>query len=146
MKCTYLMDIDGIKNELERLWNEYQEILNKPSWEKLNEARSILYLVGNVYCENIAPEAIERRLHLLEKTMTLDKFLLLVDTRSAKLIKLRKDPIFKNLEKFYLLVKNFKNKFVGGNYYLDEERFIELYNKYNPENNLKINYRGEFGE
>jgi len=126
------------------LWKRYQEICDKPSWEALNEARAILYFVGKIYCEKIAPEAIERRLHLLEKPLKLVDFFILVDSESKELDWRRKDALFLVLEKYYNEVKKFKNKFVGGKYYLDEERFVNLYNKYNPNKKLKIRERGNF--
>lgn len=138
------MDVSKINADLKRLWKKYQSILKKPNWNDLNEARAILYLIGQIYCERIAPEAIERRLHLLKKPLKIDTFLFIVDSKSKKLANLRKDPLFNKLEKFYVLVKNFKNKFVGGKYYLDEEKFIKLYNKYNPDSKFKIDYRGKF--
>ena len=125
LKYTYLMDVEKVDEELEKLWVRYQEILAKPNWESLNEARAILYSVGNIYCEKIAPEAIERRLHLLKKPISLVEFLSKVDGRSKGLSALRKDSSFLQLEKFYLAVKKFKNKDIGGKYYIDEERFFK---------------------
>jgi hypothetical protein len=144
LKNTYLMDVSAVDDDLKRLWSRYQEILKKPNWKDLNEARAILYLVGNVYCEKIAPEAIEKRLHLLKKPISLVDFFSIVDGKSKKLDKLRKDKLFLKLENFYILVKNFKNEFGGGKYYLDEEKFIKLYNKFNPEKGMRIGYRGKF--
>jgi len=138
------MDVNKINADLKRFWRRYQTILKKPNWNDLNEARAILYLIGQVYCEKIAPEAIERRLHLLKKPLKIDTFLLLVDSKSKKLKALKKDLLFAKLEKFYILVKNFKNKFAGGRYYMDEEKFIKLYNKFNPDKNLKVGYKGKF--
>lgn len=67
MKYTYMIEPEKVEEELGRLWERYQSIIHKdaPSWEELNEARSMLYLTGHVYCEKIAVEAIERRLHRL---------------------------------------------------------------------------------
>jgi hypothetical protein len=144
LKNTYLLDIEKIEKRLDFLWGRYQKILKKPNWRDLNEARAILYLVGQIYCEKIAPEAIEKRLHLLAKPMTLVKFLSLVDSKTEEIKELRKDPLFSDLEKFYKLIKKFKNKFNGGKYYLDEEKFIESYNKYNPSKELKIGYKGRY--
>ncbi len=144
LKCTYLLNTNVIERELQKLWVRYQEILAHPNWDELNEARAILYSIGHLYCEIIAPEAIERRLHLLRKPMELFDFLIAVDSHSKELIKLRKDPLFATLEKFYVLVKKFKNKYKGGKLYLDEEKFIELYNAHNPEKELKIKERGRF--
>ncbi|MFA6184085.1 MAG: hypothetical protein WC682_03205 [Parcubacteria group bacterium] len=146
LKNTYLLDVEKIKERLNKLWDRYQKILKKPTWKNLNEARAILYLTGQIYCEKIAPEAIERRLHLLKCPMSLLEFLSLVDSGSKeKLKKSRKDGLFVELEKYYKLIKNFKNKFNGGKYYLDEERFIDLYNRYNPDKTIKIKYRGRYG-
>jgi len=143
MKYTYLLDVQRVELELDKAWKRYQEILEKPSWEDLNEARAILYLTGQIYCEQIAPEAIERRLHLLKQPMTLLDFFSKIDQNSDELPDLRNDHLFLKLEKFYNSVKKFKNRFTNGKYYLDEERFTKLYNKYNPDK-LKIGYMGKF--
>jgi hypothetical protein len=142
LENTYLLDVKGIEKRLNHLWGRYQKILRKPNWRDLNEARAILYSVGQIYCETIAPEAIEKRLPLLAKPMTLMTFLSSVDAKAREAKELRKDPLFLKLEKFYGLVKKFKNRFNGGKYYLDEEKFIALYNKHNPDKELKIGYRG----
>ncbi len=144
MKYTYLLECDKISKELRRLWKRYQSVLKNPNWKDLNETRAILYLIGQIYCEKIAPEAIERRLHLLKDKLSLNDFFELIDSKDKKLTTFRKDKIFKKLEKFYLIVKKYKNKNVGGKFYLDEERFIKLYNQYNPNKKLKIGYRGKF--
>jgi len=144
LKYTYTLQVDKIDSELEKYWQRYQDILKKPSWGKLNEARAIIYLIGQVYCEEIATEALKRRLHLLKTDLSLLDFFSIIDTNSEKLKELRKDDLFLKLENLYRAVKNFKNKFVGGKYYLDEEKFGKLYNKYNPDRNLKMGYRGYF--
>ena len=145
LKNTYLLDVEKIEKRLDKLWFKYENILAKPTWKSLNEARAILYLMGQMYCEKIAPEAIERRLHLLQQPMSLLDFLSVVDAGSKEeLEKLRRDALFVKLEKYYVLVKGFKNKFNGGKYYLDEEKFIDLYNSYNPDKKLKIGYRGRY--
>jgi len=146
LKQTYLLNPAGIENELASLWGRYQAILDKPNWEDLNEARAILYTVGDLYCEKIAPEAIERRLHLLKEPMSIVEFMTAVDSQSAQLVSLRKDGLFADLEKFYVAVKTFKNKFNEGRWYLDEDKFIALYNSYNPDKDLEIGERGKFGE
>jgi len=146
LKYTYLLNPDAVAKELKRLWNRYQDILSHPNWEDLNEARGILYSVGNLYCEIVAPVAIEKRLHLLEKPISLVEFLTKIDSNSENLAELRKDPLFEKLERFYNIVKEFKNKNQGGAYYLDEEKFIELYNKFSPDPSLKISYKGRFQE
>lgn len=145
LKNTYLLDIEKVEERLNKLWDRYQKILKKPTWKSLNEARAILYLTGDIYCEKIVPEAIERRLHLLKKPMSLLDFLSMVDAGSKEeLKKFRKDELFVRLEKYYIIIKNFKNKFNGGKYYLDEERFIDLYNSHNPNKKLKIGYMGRY--
>jgi hypothetical protein len=144
LKYTYTLQVKKIDAELNKYWQRYQKILKKPSWEKLNEARAILYLISGIYCEQIVPEAIERRLHLLKSHLSLMDFFLAVDRNSKKLTELRKDNLFLRLEEFYRSVKNFKNKVTGGKYYLDEEKFTKLYNQYNPEKNLKMGYQGQF--
>ena len=146
LKYTYLLDTDNIRKELQKLWNRYLSILDNPDWEDLNEARAILYLVGYWYPEEVAPAAIDRRLHLLQRPLTLIEFFTLVDSKDKDLIKQRKDPLFVKLEDYYKLIKEFKNMHVGGKWYLDEERFVELYNKYSPDASMHIHERGKFGE
>ena len=112
--------------------------------EKVNEARAILYLTGQVYCEEIAPEAIKRRLHLLKEKIELIDFFNLIDKNSERLNELRKDELFVKLEKFYRIIKSYKNKYNKGKFYLDEEEFIEKYQKQNLDKDLKIGYKGSF--
>jgi len=73
MKFTYLLDIKKIREELSDLWNKYQKILNdkNSNWKELTEARAILYLTGNIYCEQIAVDAIKKRLPLLKQPLQL---------------------------------------------------------------------------
>ena len=146
MKYTYLMIPEKIKEELGLLWNKYQKILNdeNSTWEDLNEARAILFLTGQIYCEQIAVKAIERRINLLKEKITLLEFFDLIDKNSSKLEELRKDELFIKLENFYIIIKEFKNKYEKGKYYLDEERFIEKHKEKNPDKNLKMGYKGEF--
>jgi hypothetical protein len=148
MKYTYLLDSEKVKKELDRLWQKYQKIVgnNGASWEEMNEARAILFLTGQIYCEKIAVEAIERRLHLLKKSMTILEFVDLIDKKSKELSELRKDKTFSKLEKFYVVIKEFKNKYTGGVFYLDEEKFIKRYNQANPEKELQIGYKGKFSK
>jgi len=146
MKYTYMMEPEKVQEELDKLWNKYQKILENPDsdWETINEARAILYLTGQVYCEEIAPDAIKRRLHLLKEKIELIEFLNLIDKDSEKLNELRKDELFIRLEKFYIIIKTYKNKYNKGKFYLDEEKFIKEYQKQNPEKDLKIGYKGSF--
>jgi hypothetical protein len=147
MKYTYMMLPEQVERELDKLWNKYTKIINKknPSWEELNEARSILYLTGHVYCEQIAVDAIERRLHLLRVRITLPEFLTIIDTDSAKADILRREKLFCILEEYYTVIKSYKNKYLNGKYYMEEEKFLEQYNKNNPHTELKLGYAGSFG-
>ena len=146
MKYTYLMEPKKIQEELDNLWNKYQEIINqeKPTWEEINEARAILFLTGQIYCEQIAVGAMERRLHLLKVKLSLVEFLDLIDKNSERLEELRKDELFNKLEKFYRIIKGYKNKYIKGKYYLEEEKFLKIYEKVNPDKEFKIGYRGSF--
>jgi hypothetical protein len=146
LKYTYLLDTERINEEVEKLWERYQSILSNPNWDDLNEARAILYILGYLYPEEIAPEAIERRLHLLKQPINIDEFLHMIDFKAHNLDEHRKDKMFVDLEKFYEIIKKIKNRYVGGVWYLDEEKFVELYNKYNPDKEQKIRERGKFGE
>ncbi|MFH1801226.1 MAG: hypothetical protein ABH804_00085 [archaeon] len=148
MKYTYLMEPEKIEGELQKLWEEYTSIINNKnsSWDEINEARAILYLTGQIYCEQIAVEAIKRRLHLLKQPVDLLEFFNLIDKNSNRLNELREDELFKKIEKFYKIIKEYKNKYIDGKYYLEEEKFIEIYNKLNPEKNSKMGYKGEFKE
>ncbi len=146
LKYTYLMEPEKVGEELDRLWNRYQEIINKkePDWEEINEARSILYLTSQKFCEEIAVEAIERRLHLLKNRMTLMEFFNTIDKNSEKLGELRKDELFSKLERFYKVIKGFKNRQIEGKHYHDEDKFLKKYDQANPYKELKIGYRGSF--
>lgn len=146
MKYTYLMEPENVRKELDILWDRYQTIINQdnPCWEEINEARAILFLTGQIYCENIAVEAIERRLHLLKAKLSLLEFLDLIDKNSEKSEELRKDELFSKLEKFYRVIKGYKNKYDKGKYYLEEEKFLKVYEKVNPNKKFKIGYRGSF--
>jgi len=146
MKYTYMMEPEKIEEELNNLWEKYQKILENSNsdWESINEARAILFLTGQVYCEQIAVEAIERRLHLLKEKLSLIEFLDLIDKNAEKLEELRKDELFSKLEKFYRIIKIYKNKYDKGKFYLNEEKLIEKYNSHNPKKESKIGYRGSF--
>lgn len=143
LKYTYTLNSTGLKQELEKLWGRYQHILDNPNWEDLNEARGILYIIGYLFPEKIADEAIERRMHLLKEKIDINDFYVLVDSNSDDLNKKRKDPLFKKMENYYRVVKEFKNKTTKGKWYLDEERFVNLYNEYAPDESMRI---GRFGE
>lgn len=148
MKHTYMLEPKKVKNDLNRLWEKYQKIIHDKDadWEQLNEARAILFLTGNMYCEEIAVKAIERRLHLLKEKISLIEFFDLIDKESSKLKKLREDALFSRLEKFYRVIKEYKNRYHEGKFYLDEEKFIKEYNKKIPDEDFHIGYKGGFGK
>lgn len=136
IKYTYLLDIKGIRREINNLWEEYQRILNNKSssWEDLNEARAILYFIGYLYPEKIALESLEKRVKNITSTISLDEFLLAVDRKDKGVLsKYENNEKFNKLKEFYLIVKDIKNR-VRNNTYLDEERFNQLYSKLEPEN------------
>lgn len=114
MKYTYLMEPEKIQKELENLRKQYQEIINqeKVTREEMNEARAILFLTGQLYCEEIAVGAIERRLHLLPGKPTLIEFFLLIDGESEMLEEYRRHHLFNKLEQFYRIIKTYKNKYL----------------------------------
>ena len=114
MKYTYLMEPEKVQEELEKLWNRYQSIINqeKPSREEMNEARAILFLTGNLYCEQVAVAAIERRLHLLPEPFSLIDFFMVIDSNSERLERLRKHKLFNKMERYYEVIKAYKNKYV----------------------------------
>ena len=86
LKYTYMMETEKIQEELESLWKKYIEILENTnsSWEKLNEARAILYLIGNFYLEKVAVEAMEKRLPFLKEKLSILEFLDTIDKKSSK--------------------------------------------------------------
>lgn len=134
LKYTYLLDIEKIKESIENLWQRYQEILKKPSWEELNEARAILYFIGYLYPEKIALESLEKRIKSIEPNISLDEFFLAIDRNDKEVLdRYRDNEKFNKLKEFYLIVKDIKNR-VRNNAYLDEERFNEIYSKFKPEN------------
>lgn len=142
-----MMEPEKVQEELDKLWNRYQLIINKENstWKEINEARAILFLTAQIYCEKIAVDAIKRRLNLLKEKLSLIEFFDLIDKNSEKLEELRKtDELFNKLEKFYRIIKKYKNKYVGGKYYLEEEKFIKKYADINPEKELKMGYMGSF--
>lgn len=146
MKYTYLMKPEKVQEELDKLWDRYQNILDNlnSNWEDINEARAILFLTATIYCEQIATGAIEKRLHLLKEKISLIEFFDLIDKDSKELEKLREDKLFTKLEKFYKIIKKYKNKYNKGRFYLDEEKFLEKYSIKNPEKDKKLGYKGSF--
>ncbi len=138
LKYTYLLDTKKIEESLEDLWKRYQRILGnkEPSWEELNEARAILYFIGYLYPEKIALESLEKRIRIIEPTISLDEFLLAIDRNDKEVLDKYKDnDKFNKLRDFYLIVKNIKNH-TKYNTYLDEERFNEIYSKFKPKDHF----------
>ncbi len=135
LKKTYLLDVEGVSEEMERHWNRYQEILDleNSSWGDLNEARAILYLLGYLFPEKIALESIESRVALLDPPLDAEDFLRMVDSNDAVAMeRYREDRLFHKLKDFYIVVKSMKNK-VKGESFLDEERFNKLYGEAKPD-------------
>ncbi len=162
LKYTYLLDLNKIKESIEDLWQRYQGILdNKEStWEDLNEARAILYFLGYLYPEKIALNSLESRIRYIEPVISLDDFLLAIDSKDEKVLEKYREnegastlnlfacspsaqsierfglasltnKKFNRLKEFYLIIKNIKNR-VKDNTYLDEGRFNEIYSKLKP--------------
>jgi len=140
------LSTDKIDQELDRLWQKYQSILNNPeaTWEQINEARAILFTTGNIYLEQIATQAIEKRLPHLKQKFKIIEFLHIIDSNSPKLEELRKCPKFKQLEEFYRIIKKHKNRHIGGKFYLDEEMFIKKHRYLNKNKESTIGYKGYF--
>ena len=136
LKYTYLLDLEKINISIENLWKGYQNILNdkKSTWEDLNEARAILFFLGHIFCEEMALGSLEKRVKFIRPSISLDDFLLAVD-RNDKVVlkKYKNNKNFTKLRGFYLIVKGIKNR-AKGDWYLDEKRFNNIYNKLKPKN------------
>ena len=140
MKNTYLLKVEEIEKDLERIWDKYQDLIkNSKTKEEITEARVYLYFLGNFYVENFGKGAIESRLKELEIT-PLD-FYLMVDQNKEELQERRNNETFTKLEKLYNLMKKYKMKVVN-NHYLDEGTFNKKYSEifYNKE--IKM-YKGK---
>jgi len=147
LKYTYLLDSKKLYEVLTRMWERYQHILENPNWDDLNEARAILYIIGYLFPEQIAPEAIKRRLHLLAEPLDELDFYQIVDSQNkVEQAKRKDDALFLEMVKYYKVVKSFKNKTNKGIWYLDEDRFVEIYNKYSPDQTMQIGRFGEFNK
>ena len=145
LKYTYLLDSKKLDETLTKMWERYQHILENPNWDDLNEARAILYVIGYLFPEQIAPEAIKRRLHLLSEPLEELDFYQIVDSENKdEQAKRKNDALFLEMVEYYKVVKSFKNKTNKGIWYLDEDRFVEIYNKYSPDQTMKIGRFGEF--
>ena len=135
LKNVYLFDIDGIVNDIERLWKEYQNILDKKeaNWEEINKARAILYFLGHIFTEKIALESLERRIIFIQPKISLDNFLLAIDSQDEKILeKYKNNKKFSQLQKFYLIVKSIKNRVNRDSTYLDEETFNKKFKRLKP--------------
>ena len=122
LKNTYLLRLEEIERIIERIWEEYQLILDDANdIEKLWESRVYLYFVGWFYPEKFGIEAIERRLKHLEKPISLIEFFDMIDKEKIDLEQ-KEDLLFIKLERLYRLIKKYK-QLVKNNSYLDEERF-----------------------
>ncbi len=122
LKNTYLLRLDKIEMIIERIWEEYQLILDDANdIEKLWEARVYLYFVGWFYPEKFGIEAIERRLKHLEKPISLIEFFDMIDKEKID-PEQKGDLLFIKLERLYRLIKKYK-QLVINNSYLDEQRF-----------------------
>jgi hypothetical protein len=134
LKHTYLLDVEKIEEDIERLWRRYQEILDKKksSWEDLNEARALLYFLGYLYPEKIALDSFERRVKYIKPSIVLDRFLSAIDGNDKRILeKYKKNKRFNKLKEFYLIVKDIKNR-TKNKTYLDEKRFNKIYSKLKP--------------
>ena len=122
LRNTYLLRIDKIEEVIERIWEEYQLILDDANnIEELWEARVYLYFVGWFYPEKFGIEAIERRLKHLYNPLSLLEFCDVIDKEKVTK-EHREDLLFVKLEKLYRLIKKYKQLIIN-NSYLDEERF-----------------------
>ncbi len=137
LKNIYLLDNDKIKSDIERLWQRYQAILGRknPCWQEANEARAILFFLGNIFVEKIALESLEKRVALIKPRISLDDFLLAIDSKDKKVLtKYKNNKKFDQLKEFYLIVKSIKNKVGSDGTYLNEATFNKIYNKLKPKN------------
>jgi hypothetical protein len=137
IKHVYLLDNDKIKSDIEKLWRRYLRIINKKNciWGEINDARAILYFLGFIFVEIIALGSLERRVALIKPKITLDEFLIAIDAKDKKiLLKYRANNNFQKLKRFYLTVKDIKNRVNQDKSYLDEDAFNEKYIKLKPKN------------
>ncbi len=135
LKNVYLFDIDSIASDIERLWREYQNILDQKdvNWEEINKARAILYFLGHIFTEKVALESLERRIKFVQPKISLDNFLLAIDSHDEKVLeKYKNNKKFNKLQKFYLVVKSVKNRINRDSTYLDEETFNKKFNRLRP--------------
>ena len=137
LKNIYLPDNKNVKQGIDKLWNQYQYIINKkkPSWTEVNKARAILYTIGHIIPEIIALDSLEKRIKFIKPKISLDKFLKAVDGNDKKILNIfNKNTNFNKLKEFYIIIKSIKNKVNKGKLYLDEDIFNLQYNKVRPKN------------
>src|SRR3989339_385555 len=112
LKNIYIFDVEMMGDCLEKLWNRYQDIFTK----------------------DIALESLERRIKFVEPEISIDDFLLAIDSNNEKILSIYKeDDKFNKLKNFYLLVKGIKNRVNQDGTYLDEETFNKKYDKLRPD-------------
>ncbi|NPE26763.1 hypothetical protein HNV12_02035 [Methanococcoides sp. SA1] len=130
LKNTYLLNNKGIKKDIDRLWEKYSTIVEskKTTWEEINEARAINYLM-HIYIERIAPEMMQLRLNRITPRIRIEEFLFLVDTK--QLDKINKDQLLLKLAEYYEIIKRYKNKIKNDSFH-NEKIFLEKYEKLKP--------------
>jgi len=137
IKYTYLLDNNRLAAEIEKWWRLYQRLIadKSCSWAQANEARAILYFLGYIFPEIVVCGSLARRVPLLRPKISLDDFLSAVDSREQKILRLYEhNQKFKQLERFYLLVKALKNRVAADGSYLAEETFNKFYARRKPKN------------
>lgn len=135
LKNTYLLNVDGVKADIERLWGRYQDVLDDPkrTWGDMNEARAILYFLGRIFCEGFAAESLEKRVGWLEPETSLAEFLSEIDAGKDAGTRYSDRVFYEKLRSFYLAVKNIKNRVNRDGTYLDEATFDKLYSEFKPD-------------
>ena len=140
------MEPEKVQEELENFRNRYQSIINQQTSTRveMNEARAILFLTGNLYCEQVAVGAIKRRLHLLPKPFSLVDFFMVIDSKSERLEQFRKHKLFDKMERYYEVIKKYKNRHIEEKYYLEKEKFLKKYKEMSPNPEMRIGYKWDF--
>jgi len=132
LKNTYLLNNVAIKKDIDRLWDKYSFIVEskKTTWEEINEARAINYMM-HIYIEKIAQEMIILRLNRITPKINVEEFLYLVDRKKLDIIK--GDKILSRLAEYYKIIKEYKNKIKNDSFH-NEKMFLEKYNRLKPDN------------
>ena len=93
------------------------------------------YFLGHIFTEKIALESLERRIKFIRPKISLDNFLLVIDSQDEKVLgKYKNNKKFNRLQEFYLIVKSIKNRVNRDSTYLDEETFNKKFNRLKPKN------------